>query len=428
MLRTAKSRVWFALCAWLCACGAPAAQTRVVFDVQHGAYAAALKTYQAHGHDRALLRAMAQAILESAAELPDPQRQHGAFSEFVLLGTRARPMLEHLAEAERSNAIRARALAQLWALGDHSARSRLRPLAFDSDAEVADLAYPALDAETDAALLRAALSAPRSARRLAALRVLSQATDSQPLTLRELAEIAAVDPEPSLRAAALRALARYGAPAQFAFERALREESAASVRVAAIEAFARALPEPAARQLDLQLGAAISEQSLAAAVALLRMRPPHEPARAQDALARALSSFDVALRAQAAVLVSNLPEAERDRAALRAQLKLETNQEVMLALASALGPDDPAAHAALQALAQGATLAAAQAAFELASRGDAAAEARLVALRGSPSRITRITIARLLGRGLRDPEAIAGLLADSDPSVREAAAGAVLAL
>src|SRR6476620_8657010 len=115
MLRTAKSRVWFALCAWLCACGAPAAQTRVVFDVQHGAYAAALKTYQAHGHDRALLRAMAQAILESAAELPDPQRQHGAFSEFVLLGTRARPMLEHLAEAERSNAIRARALAQLWA-------------------------------------------------------------------------------------------------------------------------------------------------------------------------------------------------------------------------------------------------------------------------------------------------------------------------
>jgi hypothetical protein len=49
-------------------------------------------------------------------------------------------------------------------------------------------------------------------------------------------------------------------------------------------------------------------------------------------------------------------------------------------------------------------------------------------MRGSPSRITRITIARLLGRGLRDPEAIASLLADSDPSVREAAAGAVLAL
>jgi hypothetical protein len=428
MWKSAKTRVLVVLSACLWGCAASPAQTRVVSEVQHGAYGPALQIYREQGHDRALLRAMAQAILLNDAELADAARQRAAFNEFVLLGTRARPLLEHLAEDERPNAIRARALGQLWALGDDAARARLRPLVYDTDAEVADLAYPALDARADAALLRAALSAPRSPRRLAALRVLSQFGDGTSVGLMELAEIARVDPQPSVRAAALLALERFGAPALFAFERALRDETDASVRVVAIEAFARALPERAAPQLDQQLGAATTEESLAAAVALLRMRPAREPARARDALSRGLSCVDSALRARAALLVRNLPDAERDRESLRAQLQVETNQEVKLALALALGARDPSARAALQALAQAATLPAAQAAFELAGLGDAAGAARLVALRGSPSPQTRVTVARLLGRGLRDPESIAGMLADADPEVRLAAAGAVLAL
>lgn len=421
-----RNWVWLALC--LSACGAGAAQTRVVSAVQHAQYAAALSTYREQGHDRALLRAMARAILENDAKLTDPQRQHAAFSELVLLGTRAKPMLEELCESERSNAIRARALAQLWALGDGAARAQLRAMALADDAAIADFAYPALDAQADAALLRAALTAPRTARRLAALRALSHVDGGVLTTLDELAEIARVDPEASVRAAALLALERYGAAAQFAFERALRDEADASVRVVAIEVFARALPESAASQLDQQLGAATSEQSLAAAVALLRMQPPREVARARDALKRGLDSLDSALRARAALLVRNLPQAQRDLEALRARLKVESDEEVKLEMALTLGAGDPVARAALQTLAQSASLPAVQAAFELAKLGDSAAEARLLTLRDSPSRLTRITIARLLGRGLRDPEAIAGLLADNDPDVRAAAAGAVLAL
>jgi hypothetical protein len=431
MWNSAKKRALPVLsaCFWACAaCAGSSAQTRVVSEVQHGAYGPALQVYREQGRDRALLRAIAQAILLNDAEQADAARQHAAFNEFMLLGSRARPQLESLAESERSDAIRARALAQLWALGDDSARARLRPLVNDADAEVADLAYPALDPRADAALLQAALDAPRSARRLAALRVLSQSEDGAPIGLMQLAELARVDPQPSVRSAALQALSRYGAEALPAFERALREESDPSVRVVAIEAFARALPERATPQLDQQLGAATTEESLAAAVALLRMRPPREPARARDALSRGLSCVDSALRARAALLERNLPESERDRESLRAQLQLEKNEEVKLALALALGAGDPAARAALQTLAQASTLPAAQAAFELAQLGDAAGTARLLALRGSPSSLTRVTVARLLGRGLRDPEAIAGMLADAEPAVRTAAAGAVLAL
>ena len=93
-----------------------------------------------------------------------------------------------------------------------------------------------------------------------------------------------------------------------------------------------------------------------------------------------------------------------------------------LGLALALGAGDPVARAALEALAQGNSLPAAQAAGELDRHGHASARTRLLALRASPSNVTRAGVAR----ELRAPELTAQLLSDADASVRLAAAGAVL--
>jgi HEAT repeat protein len=411
----------------LCALGCAASETRhqVASAVERGAYGDALRVYEKSGRDRAVLRALAESILVQDAERAEPQRQHTAFTEFGLLGNRSRPWLERLAQPQRAKHVRVRALRLLMALGDADARAQLRPLAFDPDPEIADVAFAALDvsASADRAVVSSALYAPRTARRLAALALLSAA--SAPDSLREVAEVSRVDPQPGVRTAALFALERYGAAAIFAFERALNDGDE-SVRVVALEAFARAAPERAVAHLDQQLGAAITQETLAAAAALLRMRPAREPARARDALARGLSASESRLRSYAAVLVRTLPSAEKNLPVVRSQLAVESSVEVKLALALALGTSDPAARAALLTLSQGTSLSAAQAAHELARLGDAAAYARLIALCASPSSVTRATIARALGREQRAPQAVAALLADSDPNVRDAAAGAVL--
>jgi hypothetical protein len=410
----------------LCALGCAASETRhqVASAVERGAYGDALRVYEKSGRDRAVLRALAESILVQDAERAEPQRQHQAFTELGLLGNRSRPWLERLAQPKRAKHVRVRALRLLMALGDAHARVQLRPLAFDPDPEIADIAFASLDASADREVVSSALYTPRTARRLAALALLSApgAADS----LREVEEVSRLDPQPSVRAAALFALERHGAAATSAFERALKDDDE-SVRVVAIEAFARAAPEQAVAYLDQQLGAAITRETLAAAAALLRMRPAREPARARDALARGLSASESRLRSYAAVLVRTLPSAEKNLAAVRSRLAVESSVEVKLGLALALGTSDPAARAALFSLSQGTSLPAAQAAHELARLGDAAAYARLIALCVSPSSVTRATIARALGREQRAPQAVAALLADSDPDVRDAAAGAVLA-
>jgi HEAT repeat protein len=205
------------------------------------------------------------------------------------------------------------------------------------------------------------------------------------------------------------------------------EDADESVRVSAIEALARAAPERALPLLDRQLGAATSQESLAAALGLLRMRPPRLAARAWDGINRALSSGDPSLRARAATLLRSLPEAPRDLETAHTQLAGEPLAQVKLALALALGPNDPPAREALVELAQGPSLPAAQAAFELARNGDRAAQVRLLAARYSSSIAVRASVARLLGRELDEPQAVAELLADRESEVRVAAAGAVLA-
>ncbi|HEX4352893.1 MAG TPA: hypothetical protein VHZ95_08270 [Polyangiales bacterium] len=419
------------LATWLFGCGASATELRIDADVQRGAYDAASRTYQSEGHERSTLRAFSEAILRTDAEQADPARQRLAFSELSLLGNRARPLLDAIAKRERSDvradAIRARALAQLSALGDGAARSKLRALADDPDPEVADLAYSALDREHDAQRLREALASPRPARRLAAVRSRKPEGDQRSdRDLAELSEISRVDPQPSVRAAALFALEPYGASALPAFERAVRDDSDESVRISAIEAFARALPDRAEALLDQKLGGSTSAESLAAALALLRIKSSQRT-RALDAIANGLTSGDPSLRARTALLLRTVPESDRDLQALRAQLDVERIDEVKLALALTLGTDDPLARATLRTLARGPTLTAAEAAYELARLGDADSFAKLAALRTSPASTTRTSVARLLGRGLAQPNAVTDLLSDREASVRDAAAGAILA-
>jgi len=412
------------VCLGTLGCAASETRHQVVAAIERGAYADALRTYEKGGQERSLLRVLAESVLLQDAQLADGPRQRSAFGELELLGTRARPWLERLARPEQPESVRARALRILMVLGDSDARAQLRELAFTADPAVVDEAFAALDPSLDQALLLSTLRAPRAARRLAAV-VLLGAADA-PNTLQPIVELSRSDPEPSVRAAALFALERRGAEAVRAFERGLKDDSE-SVRVAAIAAFARAAPAQALSHLDQQLGSAVSHETLAAAVALLQMQPVCEAARAHDALARGLAASESPLRSHTAVLIRTLPGDRESLAAVRERLAIESVPEVQLALALALGADDPAARRALARLAQGTALVAAQAAQELARFGDATAERQLITLRASASSVTRASVARALGRDRRVPEAVAPLLADQDPSVRIAAAGAILA-
>jgi hypothetical protein len=425
MLSIFGKRAWVLLCVCTLGCAAGAAHSRVISAIEHDAYADALQVYRDSGQERALLRAIAETILLHDARLPDSKRSRAAFGELALLGTRARPLLDRLSQAEQPKPVRVRALRLRLSLGDQAAREALRPLLVESDTDVADLAYAALDPARDWPALQRALHAPRVARRTTALLVLASGP-AQPNTLQELAEVSRLDPAPAVRAAALGVLERHGPAARSAFERALHDDSE-SVRIAAIEAFARADPDSAAAALDQQLGGASSAESLSAALALLQMRPARQPARAWDALLRALTASEPALRGRAAVLLRALPGDKRDLEGVRSQLRVEASPEVKLALALALGLEDAAARSALFALMQGTSLPAAQAALELARAGDTSARTRLLALRASTSTLTRGTVARMLGRELHQPQSVALLLADRDPAVRAAAAGAVLA-
>jgi HEAT repeat protein len=427
MRRPVPTRAALLILAGLCGCAAQAS-FHAVSAVERGVYSTAIRLYNENDHDPALLRDIAETLLLEEARRRDAPRRRAAFTELGLLGTRAEGLLDRLAEDKEKPEVRARALYLSMRLGDGGAREDLRGLLKDKDPEVGDVAYAALDPARDWERLSEALRAPRAGRRLIALQVIVDPRSSAPpaSALSELAEVSRVDPDAAVRAAALHALERFGAAGAPALEQALQDPDE-GVRTAALESLARSDPARAEPALDRQLGAATSQESLSAAVALLRMKPARQPARAWDAVNRALGSGDAALRARAATLLRALPDAPRDLDTARAQLAAETTPQVKLALALALGLDEAPARAALAELAQGRSLPAAQAAFELARLGDKLGQTRLLAARYSEQPPVRISAARSLGRELGEPQSVAGLLADRESEVRVAAAGAVLA-
>jgi HEAT repeat protein len=405
----------------LCSCAASAVGSRVSSDVARGDFSSALARYERDGRSSAVLRTFSESVLRYAARSSDPAERRAAFIELSMLGTRAGDLLEELSQSGESPSVRAQALQLRTQLGDDAARRELRSLIDHPDPEVADSAVQALSPTADAALLEAALRSPRPERRSTALALLSRAAPEHRAVLIEASRF---DPSPQLRVAALHALERYGAEIADALDNATRDPDQ-QVRAAALSALARVAPARAEPVLDQQLGAAVSEASISAAITLLSMQPPRHAARARAAIAAALSSPDVALRARAASALQRLPASELDRAGVRARLREEHADTVRLALSLLLGPEDLAARRTLSELSATFTLPGAQAAAELAALSGSA-RARLCAFGAHESALVRTTAARLIARTLRDPEPIAKLLADPSWQVRGAAAGAVL--
>jgi HEAT repeat protein len=404
----------------LCGCAASAVSSRVSSDIARGDFRSALSRYE-QNRSSSVLRTLSESILLYAARSSDPAERRSAFIELSMLGTRASDLLEDLSQSGEAPAIRAEALRLRTQLGDDSARRELRALLDHPDPEVVDSAVQALAPEHDAALLAAALRSPRPERRATALALFSRAAPEHRAVLLEASRF---DPTPQLRVAAVHALERYGAEAADALDAATHDPDE-HVRVAALSALARVAPDRAEPVLDRQLGAAVSEHSISAAITLLNMQPPRQAARAQAAIAAALASPDVTLRARAASALQRLPSSELDRTGVRTRLRVEKAETVRLALALLLGPEDSAAQRTLTELSALFTLPGAEAAAELAAHSGSA-RARLCAFSAHDSALVRMTAARLIASTLRDPDPIAKLLADTSWQVRGAAAGAVL--
>jgi HEAT repeat protein len=412
---------WLSVYVGLCSCAGSAVGTHVTSDLARGDFAAAVSRYERDGRSPDVLRALSAGVLLRAARSADAAERRAAFVELSMLGTRAKDLLEQLSQSGESAPVRAEALRLRSQLGDAAARLALRGLLDDPDPDVSDSAVQALEPAADRALLEAARRSPRAGRRATALAVLGRAA---PVYLAQLSEVSRFDPTTPLRVAALRALARYGAEVADVLESALQDPDE-QVRAAALEAYAEVAPERAEPLLDRQLGAAVSAQSISAAVSLLSMSPPRQAARARAALSAALTSSDVQLRARAASALQRLPKEQLDLGQVRTLLRAEKAPHVRLTLALLLGVDDPAALDTLRELTASFTMTGVQASAELAALSGNA-RARLCAFSAHESLLVRIAAARLIARKLRDPEPIAKLLADSSWQVRDAAAGAVL--
>jgi HEAT repeat protein len=411
--------------------------------VERGAFAEAVSATRAEGREPKLEKALAEALLESAARSPDAVRRSRAFAELSLAGTRSRPILERLENA-REPLTRALACKASMQLGDDGARDTLRGLADSADSELSALGYGALEPDRDRPQLLAVLTQPNRARRLAAVHVLRGAERSTEVRV-ALESVVQHDPEPDVRAAALTALTKQGPESAAVIDRALDDESE-SVRVAASSALASIIPECAQScdrahllaRLGRDLGSPPTVDSLAAAAAMMRIPSLPEPERAHDVFKRALESSDLRVRAVSAVMCRGLAAPGCDPSVLRVQLRVEKLPQVKLLLALAIGVEDPAAKAAFLELSDGADAAiAVEAAAELAAAGDVAAQQKVVNALQHADAAVRLRALRSIGKLAADgvlPEdsptgaRVVDRLADRDERVRVAAATAILAL
>jgi HEAT repeat protein len=320
-----------------------------------------------------------------------------------------------------------RAQAQAWLArhGDLGARRALREKLADTDADVQAAAASVLDPQRDAAELQALAQAPAAALRLAAVRMLARAP-ADAATRILLARSARLDPAASVRVAALAALAAQGPEATTAIEAQL-EDTEVAIRLAAIDALVEVDRARAAERLAGYLAAEPTLEGVESARMLLATDAPAASADARALLQRALAAPDHALRGAAAVALMSLPSAAFTRPLAAERAAHEPVRSVRLCLGLALG-DGADARALLAGLLTAADVVAAQAAAELARHGDASALHRLQNMLGSPDRDVRRVAADALGRTLDRPRDVRAALLDPDPSVRLAAASAILAV
>jgi len=368
------------------------------------------------------LRRIAEVVLvHEAGSLNAASRARG-FAALRSTGTAGRDLLERLSALRGRPPVRVQALALLARMGDAEAAAELRAVAGSHDPELRAAAVVGFEPARDAAQLCRQLSDPAPAVRAAAAERLLRAPADAGTQL-ALARAARHDPALAVRLAALRALGGQGPSALPAIEARLEDEDEAA-RLAAIAALGAADPARAGERFERWLREDPRPESIEAA-RVLAMALAAPPSAAREQLARALAAPNNALRAQAAVALSALPAADA-RALALARIAHEAVRSIALWLALALGSKLQDGKDALHALTRTPDLVAAQAHAELARASDPAALPALTALLRSPDRQVRALAIAVIARELGRPQRVRAALYDRDPSVRLAAASAIL--
>ena len=427
------------------ACGGSATRDALA----EGGVQAAVAAYQADpARELRDLKLIAERVLVTEARASDATQSVRAWSLLRGLGPNAQ---DAWAELERepgdhnAQLVRTHALAFHSQLGDGTARRKLR--AFEESARASEgagidperiaLALEALDPERDLDALRGWARSTAAVVRGAAVVQLAGAPASHE-TRALLGELARSEPDESVRLLAIRALGAQGKGAWASLEALARSEPLA-VRGAAIAALLeldaiRAEPLCAAALSDApsMLGVEVAQAVLLRAQRGLRSDSLEATAEHQILAALAAPKPDLRGRAASAALAV---AASPDRAALQRELALrltaERDRRVHVLLALALR-DHPAAKQALQQLASGRDVPAAQAAAELATRRDPKALPRLRALAKSKEVSVRVTASAALARAYdfeltsRAQVASVQALLDPDTRVRTATAVALL--
>jgi HEAT repeat protein len=420
--RAAVSLASVLVLAGLCDCASGPAG--ISDALRHGRLRDALAAYDRAKPDPRALQRIAALLLEQEAQARDNGQRAQALSALQIANPIGQRVLARLASRAPDAVTRARALGLLTRFGDETARAALLTKLNDSDNEVRAVAVEALDPIADALLLRELCAVSSASVRLAAVRKLGRAEPS-PDSLLLLARVARLDPTVQVRLAALDALSSQGPAAADAIEERL-DDVVLPIRLNAVSALARIDYERALLKLARYLVDNPTPEGIEAARALLSMDAIRAPATARVQLEHALTHHDNALRAAAAVALISLRDAQLMRAA-EDQAKHEAVRSVRLSLALALGSDQASGRALLTQLLSQKDVVSTEAAAELARRGDAQALFVLQnAVQDRDPLLRRIAVRALaadLGRG----HDVRAALLDPDPSVRIAAAGAILA-
>ncbi len=458
-------KIWiavaFALLLWpVPGCGGPSGGA-VKAALERGEVQQAVSAYgQMAQSDPALLARIAAALLKKEALGRDDGRRQAALSELAGAGDCARALLRELADGAADDPgpaalAGARALELLAARAEGEAVDRLRELVDAEQPEVRAAAVSVLRLAEDLQRLLGELESPYSAVRLAAARALGRAgaggatsmpssTGQPETTLPPAARIALensarLDPAAAVRGAALWSLGDAGPQAAESIEQALGD-SEREVRLAAIGALARADGERAGLVLGRLLQSDLSDEGIAAARHLLaldqdgggaaRTGGSDAMAEARRYLERALGAAEPELRAAAAVAVDALPQNRFDGEWLLKRIEQEKVPRVRLSLVNAVfssSEPDERLLGALREIGAAGGPSGAYAIALLAGQGDPKALGKLSSLLKDGSAAVRRVAARALGRDLDRPHLVRQALGDQDPSVRIAAAGAVLA-
>jgi HEAT repeat protein len=429
--------------------------------LERGKLQQAVSAYDALGQpDTALLRRIAAALLKEEALGKEAASRDAALAGLALAGSRGRKVLRELGQSAGETGERAvvgaKALGGLAALGDQEAASRLRELVDSEQPEIRAAAVSVLRPESDLKRLLAALESPYLAVRLAAAHAFGSGPGNDPGRIPPpfssrpplapeariaLERAARHDPGPAVRSAALWSLASAGSQAAQSIEDALANEER-TVRLAAIGALGRADSARARLVLGRLLESDLGEDGITAARHLLAQGSGGETddrsadakktaGKARDYLHRALSATDPALRALAAVALDALDESLIDIGRVLERIEQERVPRVRLSLVSALR-QSAAGHrkrlnAALREIGASGGVTGAYAIADLARQGERKAIQKLLSLLGDDAVAVKRVAVRAVARDLDRPHEVRQALADPDPLVRIAAAGAILA-